>query len=53
MALSSWPERPEILLAEGARVGTTLEYLPPKSERQLLAQGPTLIQRVAVSVSGK
>ncbi len=36
-----------------AEVGATLEYLPPKGERQLLAQGPVLIQRIAVSVSGK
>jgi hypothetical protein len=36
-----------------AEVGATLEYLPPKGERQMLAQGPVLIQRIAVSVSGK
>jgi hypothetical protein len=34
-------------------VGTTLEYLPPKGERLMLAQGPVLIQRIAVSASGK
>jgi hypothetical protein len=33
--------------------GATLEYLPPKGERLMLAQGPVLMQRIAVSVSGK
>ena len=34
-------------------VGRTFLYAPSKGERQLLAQGPVLIQRIAVSVSGK
>jgi len=34
-------------------VGLTFFYVTPKGERQLLAQGPVLIQRIAVSVSGK
>ncbi len=34
-------------------VGRTFFYVPPKGERQLLAQGPVLIQRIRVSVSGK
>ena len=36
-----------------AEAGRTLEYLPPKGERQMLAQAPELIQRIPLSVSGK
>lgn len=36
-----------------AEVGATLEYQPPKGERQMLAQAPELIQRIPLSVSGK
>jgi len=36
-----------------AEVGTTLEYMPPEAERQMLAQTPELIQRIPILVSGK
>jgi len=36
-----------------AEAEATLEYLPPKSERQMLAQTPELIQRIPILVSGK
>ena len=34
-------------------VGQTFFYVPPKGERQLLAQAPELIQRIPILVSGK
>ena len=34
-------------------VGVVLEYMPPKAERQILAQQPVLFQRVPVIAAGK
>jgi hypothetical protein len=36
-----------------AEAGVVLEYMPPKAERQLLAQQPVLFQRVPVIAAGK
>jgi hypothetical protein len=36
-----------------AEVGVVLEYMPPKAERQILAQQPVLFQRVPVIAAGK
>ncbi len=36
-----------------AEFGLVLNYLPPKAERQLLAQLPVLIQRIPVVAAGK
>ena len=36
-----------------AEAGATLVYQPPEGERQMLAQGPVLIQSIPVLVSGK
>jgi hypothetical protein len=36
-----------------AEAGVVLEYIPPKAERQLLAQQPVLFQRVAVIAAAK
>jgi hypothetical protein len=32
--------------------GVVFYYLPPKGEREILAQGPVLIQRIPISVNG-
>jgi hypothetical protein len=36
-----------------AEAGVVLEYMPPKAERQMLAQLPVLYQRVPVIAAGK
>ena len=36
-----------------AEAGVVLEYMPPKAERQILAQQPMLLQRVPVIAVGK
>jgi hypothetical protein len=36
-----------------AEAGVVLEYMPPKAERQMLAQQPVLFQRVPVIAAGK
>ena len=36
-----------------AEAGMVLEYMPPKAERQLVAQQPVLFQRVPVIAAGK
>jgi hypothetical protein len=36
-----------------AELGVVLEYMPPKAERQILAQLPALFQRVPVIAAGK
>jgi len=55
--------RSELVVVRRGRTGTiralhlnevgTFFYVPPKGERQLLAQAPELIQRIPILVSGK